>query len=223
VYAYGIGRSTVREAAVRTHPPRRIRSAADAIAIDHSCSDPRSDAELLALAKEDPGQFAHLFRRYLDPVHMYCHSLLGDRAAAEDATQTTFTKAYERLASCKDGATFRAWLFTIARNVVNDDYRSRRPMVPFEAAYLVPDGQPSPEDQAIRNDERLRIWTLLQAFKPVERDAIALRLQGLNDKEIASILGRSHGATRTMLSRVVQRLKTTLGGSTGEEASHADR
>ncbi len=120
---------------------------------------------------------------------------------AEDATSATFLKALERIDSCRDGADFKGWLFTIARNVVNDDYRSRRPVAPFEEAFLVADAQPSPEELAVAGEERLQIWTLLRQLNPDERDLIALRSQGLNDKEIATALNRSHGTIRNKQSR----------------------
>ena len=221
---------------VRTHPPRRetftaVSAGDDGILVDPAWADApeenlRDDAELLALAKADRQRFVHLYRRYLDPVHRFCHGLLGDRAAAEDATSATFLKAFERLDTCRDGAGFKPWLFAIALNVVNDDYRSRRPSMPLDAATWIADGRATPEEVAVAGDERLRIWTLLRQLKPDERDLIALRLEGFNDKEIAAILRRNHGAIRNKQSKTLGRLKTLLGMAglaAGEEMRRDER
>jgi RNA polymerase sigma-70 factor (ECF subfamily) len=190
---------------------------------DAPAADLRDDAELVALAQADRLQFAHLYRRYFDSVHRYCHRRLGEVAAAEDATSVTFTKAFERIDSLRDGAGFKGWLFAIARNAVNDDYRSRRPSAPFEDAFVVPDDRPSPEEVAIAGEEQLRIWALLRQLKPDDQDIVALRLEGLNHKEIATALGRSHGTIRNKQPRIMNRLKTLLGIAAGEGVRRDER
>jgi RNA polymerase sigma-70 factor (ECF subfamily) len=199
---------------VETARPRRPAPAVEEPALD--------DAELVALAKADRQVFALLYRRYVRDVYQFCDRRLADREAAEDATATIFLRALEKIESCRDGAAFRSWLFTIAYRVVNDDYRARRPVVPWEAAGWVADGRPSPEDLAVAGDERRRIATLLGQLKPDERDLISLRLQGLNDKEIAAVLGRRHGTIRNKQSKVLGRLRQLLGIATGKEAGHVE-
>lgn len=217
----------------RTQPPGQTPSAVDRAAGGGRFARPApkpapaedacGDAELVALAKSDRQHFVHLYRRYVGPVHRFCHGLLGDRAAAEDATSATFLKAFEKIETCRDGADFQSWLFRIARNVVHDDYRSRRSVVPWETATWVADGRPSPEEQAVAGEERLRIWALLRQLKPDERDLIALRLEGLNDKQIAAVLNRSHGTIRNKQAKTLGRLKTLLGiGAAGKEVRDAE-
>lgn len=214
---------------VRTHPPGPAPPAAARSAGGDRRSRPAqweptdaTDADLVALAKRDRQQFVHLYRRYRDPVHRFCHSLLGDRAGAEDATSTTFLRALEKIERCRDEAGFASWLFAIARNVVHDDYRSRRPAIPWDAAGLIEDEAPSPEDLAIADDERLTISGLLRQLKPDERDLIALRLEGLNDKQIARVLNRSHGTIRNKQAKTLGRLKALLGVATRKEARDAE-
>src|SRR5262245_18329268 len=197
--------------------PRRPAPAAPECDLD--------DAELVALAKQDLHQFVHLYRRYEAPVHRYCDRKLSDQEAAEDATSRTFLRAIEHLNECRDGSAFRSWLFAIAVRVVNDDYRARRPNrrgEPFERYEQVADGRPSPEDLAVAGEQRREISTLLSEFKSDEREVIALRLSGLNDREIAAALGRSHGTIRNKQSRIVKRLRGLLGIATGKEAGHVE-
>ena len=199
---------------LRTHPPKQAPPAEEP-AVD--------DGELVALAQRDRQAFALLYRRYVRDVFQFCDRRLGERTAAEDATATTFKRALEAIDSCRDGSAFRSWLFAIARNVVSDDYRSRRPVEPWESAADLRDRTPSPEEQAIAVEERRRIWSLLGQLPPDDRNLLALRLQGLNDKEISIALGRSHGAVRTAQYRALGRLRKLLGIEAGKEARRVER
>jgi len=79
-------------------------------------------------------------------VYRYCYRSLGSQEAAEDATSQIFTQALAALHRYKSGS-FRAWLFTIAHNVVVDEARRRRPASSLDLAETLVD--PAPElDQA---------------------------------------------------------------------------
>lgn len=180
-----------------------------------------SDAELVAQARlGDPRAFALLYRRYLDQVYDYCRHRLGTREAAEDATQTIFLKALGAIGTCRDGDLFAGWLFAIARNVVYDIYRSGRVIsIDIDARPDIADPARSPEEIAIGSEwaqhlERLRADCLGHE----DRDLLDLRLQGLNDKEIAVALDRSHGAIRVAQHRMLKRLRNCMG--LDREADH---
>jgi RNA polymerase sigma-70 factor (ECF subfamily) len=169
-----------------------------------------SDETLVTLAQHDRSAFALLYRRYASAVYRYCDRGLGDRAAAEEATQTVFLRALASLPSCRDGRAFRPWLFAIAHNAIVDARRARRPFASLEDVLEVHDTAPSPEALAIEGVERREITSLLARLPDQEREIIELRLAGLRDKEIAHALGRSAGAIRTAQYRAVKRLRTLL-------------
>ena len=184
-----------------------------------------SDAELVAQARQgDARAFALLYRRYLDQVYDYAAHRLSSREAAEDATQTTFLRAMTSLHTCRDGTCFAGWLFAIARNVVIDSYRTRHyTTVYLDQAPGLEDRAPLPEAIALdaawsQELDQIRGECLNQG----DRDLLDLRLQGLNDREIAIALGRSHGAIRTAQYRLVQKLRDCMGVTVhAREAGHA--
>ena len=47
----------------------------------------------------------------------------------------------------------------------------------------------------------------------LEQDILDLRLQGLNDKEFALALGRTHGAIRTVQYRMIRKLRAHIDQS----------
>ena len=195
---------------------RLIRTSADAVPDE---SEP-SDAALVALARRDPEAFALLYRRYATSIYRYCDRALGDRGAAEEATQTVFLRALAALPRCRDGDAFRPWLFAIAHNVIADTRRARRPVVPLDGALDVPDTAVSPEDLALAAVERREITSLLANLSAEERTIVELRLAGLRDKEIACVLGRSPGAVRTAQYRAVKHLRALRAAAGEREVSH---
>jgi RNA polymerase sigma-70 factor (ECF subfamily) len=176
------------------------------------------EAALVARAVGDRRAFAPLYARYLDPVHRYCHRRLGTREAAEDATSLVFAKALAALPTFRGGS-FRAWLFAIAHRVVVDEYRSTRPDRTMETAAGVPDPAPTPEEVALAGEGERDVRRLLASLATEQRHVIELRLAGLNGREIADVLGRSHAWVRTTQVRALARLRTLAGESAEREGA----
>lgn len=171
---------------------------------------PEDDAVLVARAKRDPRAFEPLYRRYVDPVYRYCYRRLGDAEAAADASSQVFAKAIAALPGCREER-FRAWLFSIAHNVLVDAYRGRRTDASLEAAVEIVDAAPTPEELAIAADDRRTMVRLLEHLTPDQRRVVELRLAGLGAEEIATALGRSRASVDTAQCRAVARLRVLLG------------
>ncbi|HEU5433032.1 MAG TPA: sigma-70 family RNA polymerase sigma factor [Thermomicrobiales bacterium] len=180
---------------------------------DEELDDPQpSDEALVALTRIDPTAFALLYRRYASAVFQYCDRCLGDRTAAEDVASAVFMRALAAFPRYREtGSSFRSWLFAIAHNAIIDARRARRPIESLERVGDLADRAASPEELALAALERRDITLLLARLSPDQRAVVELRLQGLNDKEIAAALGRSPGAVRTIQYRAVQRLRALLG------------
>jgi RNA polymerase sigma-70 factor (ECF subfamily) len=177
---------------------------------DNSRASNLDDARLVAIARSDPAAFAQLYRRYVDAVYRYCVHRLGTREQAEDATSQIFLKALAALPDHRPGGSFRAWLFTIAHNVITDTYRAKRAHWPLDLAAEQADGDPSPEDQAIGSVERDEVHAMLAILPTDQRRIMELRLAGLTGNEIADALGKNLGAVKMAQSRAIARLKQAL-------------
>jgi RNA polymerase sigma-70 factor (ECF subfamily) len=192
----------------------RVRRDAQLAADPWSIEDEQS---LAVAAKTDRAAFGVLYDRYVERVYGYCHRRLQTPEEAEDATSLVFTRALAALPRYRDdGPSFAAWLFAIARNVVVDELRSRRgrdrgsSRRDDEVAIGV-DLAPGPEEQTLLGEEMRELRALLAQLPAEQAQLIELRLAGLTDKEIAFVLGRSHGAVRVAQHRAVRRLRTMLG------------
>src|SRR5437588_155713 len=80
---------------------------------------------LRAAIDGDLAAFEHLVRTYQAAVWRFLKHVLGDRELAEDVTQETFLRVYQRLRSFRYDAKFSTWVFQIARNAGIDALRSR--------------------------------------------------------------------------------------------------
>lgn len=167
------------------------------------------DAELVAMAQENPYAFELLYRRYVDPVHRYCHRRLGSREAAEDATSLIFTKAFTSLPRFRTGS-FRSWLFTIAYHVIADDLRARRPQLDLNEACDMAGPDPSPEELAVALEGERSVAALLNHLPDAQRQVVELRLAGLTGREIADVLGRGLPAVKMSQLRAYARLRDLL-------------
>jgi RNA polymerase sigma-70 factor (ECF subfamily) len=75
----------------------------------------------------DDDQLRRLHDAHAAPLWRYVVHLTGDRSGADDTVQETLLRAWRnpRILS-QDPSTTRSWMFTVARNIVIDDYRSAR-------------------------------------------------------------------------------------------------
>ncbi len=177
--------------------------------MDQSLTGNESDEVLVAAAKAMPQDFALLYDRYVGPVFRYCGRRLSDRNAAEDATSQTFEKAFASLSRCPDEA-FRAWLFTIAHNVVVDQQRKGRPQRPIEDAAFVADHEPEPEAAFLSQESIRSVRDLLPHLTPDQRAVIELRLAGLNGTETMQVLGISRDVLGARTYRALARMRKLL-------------
>lgn len=169
---------------------------------------------LSALAEEarsDPAAFGRLYDHYVHPVYRYLRGRVGSDAEAEDITSQTFIAAYEALSSYRERGHFSAWLFRIARSKLMDHFRRNRREVPLDTVEdwsLADDAA----GRSIPSDEVASLARLIQRLEPDQRDLIRLRyVADLSFAEIGEVLGKSEGAVKKSLYRVLADMKRQIG------------
>lgn len=143
-----------------------------------------------------------LFERYYDHVARFFRSKVSSDIA--DLVQETFVACVEVRDRLQEDASFRAYIFTVARNVLcahlRDKYRGDA-MVDFETTSME-DLAPGPISQIVhRHEQRL----LLQALRRIPVNfQILLELrywEQLKTSDIAEALGIPHGTVRSRLAQ----------------------
>jgi RNA polymerase sigma factor (sigma-70 family) len=155
--------------------------------------------------------FEALYRAARDDVYAYVATLLRDRSAAEDVTAAAFERAYRKQRTYKASrGSERAWLFGIARNAALDELRRRKRSAALAADPADVDAAP-PEDAAENALRRAAVRAALERIEPRERELIALKFHaGLDNSEIAAVLGVSVSNAGTQLHRAMTKLREAV-------------
>jgi RNA polymerase sigma-70 factor (ECF subfamily) len=181
--------------------------------------EPESDAELVAGVRRGSRAAAgRLAERYLRACRAVALSIVGEVAGAEDVCQDAFVYAIEHIDDCRHPERFGAWLLRItrsrSRNHVRDHKADR--MLEIDAVPL-PDGLPSPADEAERAQVRERLLAALAELPEDRREVVLLHdLEGWTHREIAERLDLPHGTVRSHLHHARRRLRGLLGQLKGE-------
>ena len=179
-----------------------------------------ADEHLVSLSKDgNLHAFNSLVERYQGPVFNLCLRLIGEKGAAEDATQEAFLSAYRSIARF-EGGSFRSWLFRIAANESKDELR-RRSRRPAESLHSRFEDDETPFDVADASEtapeylERMAVGeTIASALLTLpfeQREAILLSdLHGYHYDEIATMTGANVGTVKSRIHRGRERLRALL-------------
>jgi RNA polymerase sigma factor (sigma-70 family) len=156
-------------------------------------------------------RIAALFDAHQAALHRYLVRLCGDADLAADAAQEAFVRAVEQPASRPIA---RAWLYTVATNVVRERERTaarRRRLVAVEDARL-PMADPPPDPHALleARERDAVVRAALAELSDKERAALLMREEGFTHREIALALGTTTGSIGTLVARALDRLARTL-------------
>lgn len=172
-----------------------------------------SDERLVARAGEgDRAAAGALVLRHTDRIFAASYRMLGDRSAAEDATQETFLRLWKHAARWKpQGAKFETWLYRVAMNICLDRLRRRGRERPEEEAPERADVAPLADERIEQRQRRAVVEEALAALPERQRAAITLcHYQELSNIEAAAALEISVEALESLLARGRRALRERL-------------
>ena len=164
------------------------------------------------MAKDDVALMRQVHDEHADVLWRFCLRLVGnDRVHAEDVAQETFLRAWRhRTVLESPPAAVRSWLFTVARNIVIDDWRSRR-VRPETLVSDVPE-QRRAEDEA--TDQLLLSWVVAEALTHLSTDHRTVLLEcyyrGRAVSEVAQSLGVPVGTVKSRTHYALRALRLAL-------------
>ncbi|HEU5357639.1 MAG TPA: sigma-70 family RNA polymerase sigma factor [Gemmatimonadales bacterium] len=149
-----------------------------------------------------------LVARHTGAVARFLHSSGAPPADLDDLVQEAFFRAFRRIDSWRGDAGFRAWLISIAGNLLRDQWRRRkgRRILPLDDRDLA--GADAPDGEVEADEAAERIRAELGRLPRLQREVFLLRVQeGAGYEEIARALGTTSGAARVHYHHAVRRLK----------------
>ncbi len=152
-------------------------------------------------------------RAHAGELYRFALRQLGDSGTAEDVVQEVFLRAWRSADRFdEDRGSLRAWLFTIARNLVVDHARSRavRPVHPVESDRLVAlAGGDGGFDEAT-----MTVWTVEEALRRLsDEHRVALvetYLRGRPYADVSAELGVPVGTVRSRVFYAMKALRLVL-------------
>jgi len=166
-----------------------------------------TDEKLMQLVKQDKlDMMSHLFNRYHLRIYNFSLLMTRDKDISNDITQEVFYKAIKYRRTYKN-AKFSSWIYSIARNLCNDHFRSlRKTEQKIEDLRFTSEQDESHKIEPIGSVEQLN--SALKKLSIGDRELIIMsRYQGMRYSEIAEITGSTVGAVKTKIHRALQKLK----------------
>lgn len=150
-----------------------------------------------------------MYNTYADDIYRYIFVHVRDVDVAEDLTADTFTNAWKNIEKF-DGKQPRPWLYTIARNRLNDHWR-KKPMIPLDEDIEIVSEIEATEVVLDRKTEQKRIIKALGSLPRDMKSVVTLRfLQGYSVKETGAALELSESNVRVIQYRALKKLKDKL-------------
>lgn len=165
--------------------------------------------------------FEDLYRKYHQDLFQFVFYMTRDRTLTEDLVQEVYIRVMRSYNSFRGESSEKTWLFSIARNVTIDYFRSQNRKKNVISQFFdwnkkgdfIPDHQPLPEEILLQNEKANQVYTYLDACTIDQRSVLILRfIQSMSIKETAAILGFSESKVKTTQHRGLKVLKTHIDG-----------
>jgi len=172
-----------------------------------------TEEQLLRQLHEGPGDDAlrALYALHGEALYGFAVRRLGDRGLAEELVQDVFTRVWRHAGDFDpERASFRTWLYQIARNAAIDVERRRmvRPSLSSESASEEPTEPDEPIERAVL---RWQMEAALERLGPDHREVLRLaHFEGLTMREIGDRLGIPVGTVKSRTSYALRILRLAL-------------
>lgn len=172
------------------------------------------------LRRRDPELLDGLIEQYQYRLFRYLVYLSGDRETAEDLFQETWVRVLDRGHQYDGKSKFDTWLFSIARHLLIDLHRRKKPQSlealteAEENPVQVPAGGASALDMAEAREVQAGLEECLNRLPAILREVLVLRFQeDLKLEEIAAVAAVPMGTVKSRLYRALEQLRELMGGA----------
>jgi RNA polymerase sigma-70 factor (ECF subfamily) len=169
------------------------------------------------------GAWEMLVNSYSKKIFNLAYQFAGNYEAAEDLTQEIFLKLHNSLSKFDFSRNFTAWLLTLSKNYLIDQYRKTKlektSRDDFDEHLLAADPRFDPETEMLASESKRLVWEGFNHLSPDIRMAVILRdIQGKKYEEIAEILSLPLGTVKSRVNRGRLQLAKVLKENKGEPA-----
>ena len=168
---------------------------------------------------KDATAYAELVRRYEQKILLLQQRLTGERALAEDLSQETFLRAWQKLNTFNASGSFGGWLASVAYNVFRAHWRKHKRQSDQVALDDLELSAPATDETGSADLDRLL------AMLP-RQDQVILTLcyaYGLSNTEVGQVLDMPAGTVKARIHRAKAKIRTNIAtpGGAAPAASNA--
>jgi RNA polymerase sigma-70 factor (ECF subfamily) len=179
------------------------------------------DAQLMLRVREgDETSFALLLERHRGPVVHFLYRMVGNQAVSEELAQEVFFRVYKSRGSYEPSARFTTWLYRIATHLALNSIRDGKKEKGQQSLdQQLPDGRerqvagsdPTAEEAMVARVRVQEIRTAIDTLPEKQRAAVLMhKYQGLGYAQISKALDCSESATKSLLFRAYETLRSRL-------------
>jgi len=167
-----------------------------------------TDEQIMKLINDgDKNKVGILFDRYHIQLYNFFYKRNIDGPMSEDLTQNVFEKIIKYSHSFDASFSFKAWIFRIARNILNDHFSKNKFRNSLEISKLsIVEGNIL--DKIEHKEQLSQLQKAMALLNKEDQDLIQLsRFQKLKYHEIAPILNISESGVKMRMFRAMKKLK----------------
>jgi RNA polymerase sigma-70 factor (ECF subfamily) len=179
---------------------------------DGPATEPIRRADPAARAEAD---IARAYAEWHGELFGFLSNATRDRDVAEDLLQESFLLLVREARAGRAPDNIRAWLFRVASNLVVSRVRRRAVAGRWLSSLVQREVGEAADAEMLREERRDDFERLLGHLTPDARVGLLLAAHGFSGAEIATTIGRSDGATRTLLCRARLHLRELLEAEGG--------
>nr|WP_275422497.1 sigma-70 family RNA polymerase sigma factor [Paenibacillus mucilaginosus] len=149
-----------------------------------------------------------MFQDHASYVYGIALMLTRSASAADDITQETFLRAYQKYAIYDPTRPVRPWLYRMTVNMSRSMLRRQR-WLTFFGQTPEQGSVPSIEEAVLQLETNRELWELVESLTPKRKEVIVLfYYAGLPLPEVAEILGIRLGTCKSRLHAALEQLRS---------------
>ena len=175
------------------------------------------NALLRKAAAGDGAAFSSLMEMHERRMYAVALRMCANHEDAQDCLQEAMLRIYRAISSFKGQSSFSTWVYRITMNTCLDELRRRKMRRTTSLDGLLDSGWSpaekleTPENNAIRSEQRRQIDRAIASLPDDMRSAIVLRdIQGMSYEDIASALDANVGTIKSRISRGRERSREKI-------------
>ncbi|MDB5265816.1 MAG: polymerase sigma factor, sigma-70 family [Parcubacteria group bacterium] len=160
---------------------------------------------------EAKAYFLSIYDKHADEIFRFCFMKVSNKEKAEDLTQEAFMRYWQSLRTGEPVRNDRAFLYTLARNLVIDWYRKKKEssldVIQEAGIDFAGEGRADVEQAAQMNE----VMAVVNQLDEPSRDVILLRfVEGWSPQQIAELNHESANAVSVRLNRAIKKVQELI-------------